>query len=60
MIIDQRPLLTARQVAERLHLHPNTVKRLVAKGELQGYRLGSRGDVRVSEAQLAQYLHGAR
>jgi excisionase family DNA binding protein len=56
--LDQRPLLTARQVAERLHLHRNTVKRVIARGELDVYRLGSRGDIRVSEEQLARYLHG--
>lgn len=54
--VDERPLLTARQVAERLHVHVNTVKRLIAKGELPAYRLGPRRDVRVSEAQLAGYL----
>ena len=54
--VDQLPLLTARQVAERLHLHVNTVKRIIARGELPVYRLGARGDVRVSEVQLAGYL----
>jgi excisionase family DNA binding protein len=55
-----QPLLTARQVAERLHIHVNTVKRLVGKGELGAYRLGSRGDVRVSEDDLAAYLETRR
>jgi excisionase family DNA binding protein len=57
-MIDARPLLTARQVAERLHVHPNTVKRLIRSGALEAYRLGKRGDVRVSEAALARYLSG--
>lgn len=56
--LDRLPLLTARQVADRLHLHVNTVKRLVARGELQAFRIGSRGDVRVSETALARYLSG--
>jgi len=55
-MIDQRPLLTARQVAERLHLHVNTVKRMVALGLLPAYRIGTRRDIRVSEEQLAGYL----
>jgi excisionase family DNA binding protein len=58
-VIDARPLLTARQVAERLSVHPNTVKRLIRSGALEAYRLGRRGDVRVSEAQLAKLLGGS-
>jgi excisionase family DNA binding protein len=44
-------LLTLREVADYLHVHPGTVYRLVKKGELQGLRVGRdfRFDLRVVE-----------
>ena len=40
------PLLTASEVADMLHLHVNTVKRLGDRGELPFYRVCKRGDRR--------------
>src|SRR3989304_7724154 len=40
------PMLTASEVAELLHLHVNTVKRLGDRGELPFYRVCKRGDRR--------------
>jgi excisionase family DNA binding protein len=40
------PLLTAREVADLLHIHPNTVKRISDRGELPFLRVCSRGDRR--------------
>jgi excisionase family DNA binding protein len=40
------PMLTASEVAEMLHLHVNTVKRLSDRGELPFYRVCKRGDRR--------------
>src|SRR4029078_4194714 len=40
------PMLTATEVAEMLHLHVNTVKRLGDRGELPFYRVCKRGDRR--------------
>ena len=42
------PMLTATEVAEMLHLHVNTVKRLGDRGELPFYRVCKRGDRRFS------------
>lgn len=44
-------LMTLREVADYLHVHPGTVYRLVKKGELQGLRVGRdfRFDLRVVE-----------
>lgn len=49
-------LMTAREVATYLHVHPNTVKRLVKRGALSHYRIGTRGDLRFSARQVAKYL----
>ena len=40
------PMLTATEVADMLHLHVNTVKRLGDRGELPFYRVCKRGDRR--------------
>ncbi len=45
------PMLTATEVAEMLHLHVNTVKRLGDRGELPFYRVCKRGDRRFFPAQ---------
>ena len=44
-------LLTLREVADYLHVHPGTVYRMVKKGELRGLRVGRdfRFDMRVLE-----------
>jgi excisionase family DNA binding protein len=47
--------LTAEQVAEKLQLHPRTVRRLLASGELPGKRIGGR-EWRVSVAALRAYM----
>src|SRR3954470_14507130 len=43
---DLGPMLTASEVADMLHLHVNTVKRLGDRGELPFYRVCKRGDRR--------------
>ncbi len=52
----QNPLLTVRDVAARLSLHPQTVYLLIKRGELGCIRLGAM--VRVSSAQLAAFISG--
>ena len=50
------PLLTASEVAEMLHLHVNTVKRLGARGDLPFFRVCSRGDRRFRLADVMTFL----
>lgn len=50
MAIESERLLTVREVAERLHLHPITVRRLIASGRLAAIRIGRA--VRVREEDL--------
>jgi excisionase family DNA binding protein len=38
--IDDQQLLTVKEVAERLRLHPITVRRLIASGRLSAVRIG--------------------
>ncbi len=53
------PLLTTRQVADRLGLSPETVLRRWRAGELPGFRLGS-NVLRFSEVELDAWLEARR
>ena len=50
---DER-LLTVNDVAERLQLHPITVRRHIKAGQLRAVRIGR--SVRIREADLEEYL----
>jgi excisionase family DNA binding protein len=50
------PMLTASEVAEMLHLHVNTVKRLGDRGELPFYRVCKRGDRRFRLEDVMKFL----
>ena len=55
-LTDLGPMLTASEVAEMLHLHVNTVKRLGDRGELPFYRVGKRGDRRFRLEDVMAFL----
>jgi excisionase family DNA binding protein len=50
------PLLTTSDVARMLNVHINTVRRWSNQGILKTYRIGSRGDRRFREADIASFL----
>lgn len=39
-VMDVRPMLSVEQIASTLSLHPSTVRRLAAAGELRAVRVG--------------------
>ena len=49
-------LLTVGQVSERLHIHPNTLRRWANQGKIPVWRFSSRGDRRFSEKDIDSYL----
>lgn len=49
-------MLTTAEVAEMLHLHVNTVKRLADRGELKFVRVTRRGDRRYRPEDVEAYL----
>ena len=55
-VSDLGPLLTASEVAEMLHLHVNTVKRLGDRGELPFFRVCRRGDRRFRLEDVMAFL----
>jgi excisionase family DNA binding protein len=54
------PLLTVEEVAQRLRLDVEVVRRYLRRGELAGMRFGNRGGWRISEADLAAFLAARR
>ena len=58
MAIDKNidPMLTASEVARLLNVHMNTVRRWSNQGVLKAYRIGSRGDRRFRQEDIAYFL----
>ena len=59
-INDIGPMLTATEVADMLHLHVNTVKRLGDRGELPFFRVCKRGDRRFRYDDVVEFLHRSK
>ena len=51
-----KPLLTAREAAQLLYAHINTIRRWSDEGILKSYRIGTRGDRRFSRDDIALFL----
>jgi len=49
-------MLTIREVARLLHVHPNTLRRWSNTGRLRPYRINSRGDRRFKREEIAKFL----
>jgi excisionase family DNA binding protein len=48
------PAFTVDQVAAALQVHPQTVRKLIADGEIRSFKVGSQ--FRVTAAALAEYI----
>jgi excisionase family DNA binding protein len=49
-------MLTVREVARLLHVHPNTLRRWSNKGRIRAYRITPRGDRRFEREEIARFL----
>jgi excisionase family DNA binding protein len=49
-------MLTVREVAELLHVHPNTLRRWSNKGRIRAYRITPRGDRRFKREEIVRFL----
>ncbi len=49
-------MLTIRDVAKLLHVHPNTLRRWADKGLIETYRITSRGDRRFMAEDIRRFL----
>jgi transcriptional repressor of dcmA and dcmR len=50
-------MLTVNEVADLLHVHPNTIRRWSKIGVLKAYRIGKRRDFRFSMADIETFLY---
>ena len=50
-------MLTAREVADFLHVHIGTVRRWSDKGLLKSYRVGPRRDRRYKQQDVLGFIH---
>jgi len=49
-------LLTVPEAARRLRIHRVSLYRAVKRGELQAFRVGANGPLRISRTALEEYL----
>jgi len=49
-------LMTVREVARLLHVHPNTLRRCSNNGRIRAYRITPRGDRRFKREEIARFL----
>jgi len=49
-------MLTVREVARLLHVHPNTLRRWSNAGRIKVYRITPRGDRRFRRQDVARFL----
>jgi excisionase family DNA binding protein len=49
-------MLTVREVARLLHVHPNTLRRWSNNGRIRAYRINRRGDRRFKREEIATFL----
>lgn len=52
--------LTVAEVAAALRLHPDTVRRLLRRGELKGSFIGGRGGYRIAAADVEAFMAAAK
>jgi excisionase family DNA binding protein len=53
---DIEPMLTTSEVARKLNLHVNTIRRWSNQGILKAYRIGSRGDRRFKKQDIDELI----
>ena len=53
---ESEQLLSVEEVAQRLGLNPETVRRYLRQGEIKGVRFGFRAGWRIKEADLAAFI----
>ncbi len=53
---DSERLLTLVEVADLMHVHPNTLRRWCGQGKIMSYRISIRGDRRFKKSDIDLFL----
>ena len=53
MAVEEMKLITIDEAAERIGVHPNTIRNWLKAGNLKGYRIGPRV-IRIDETELME------
>ena len=53
-------LLTVQDVADTMKVSESTVRRLIRRGLIAAYKVGDRGQLRVKEGDLDEYVESQR
>lgn len=53
-------LLTVQEVSDTMKVSEKTIRRLIKRGDLTAYKVGDRGQLRVKERDLEQYVDAQR
>ena len=53
-------LLSVQEVAETIKVSDKTVRRLIKRGTLTAYKIGARGQLRIKENDLEQFVESNR
>ena len=53
-------LLTVPEVAKAIKLSESTVRRLIKRGLITAYKVGDRGQLRIKEDEVEQYVESHR
>ena len=53
-------LLTVQEVADTMKVSQSTVRRLIRRGLIAAYKVGDRGQLRVKEDDLDEYVESQR
>ncbi len=53
---DSEKMLTVSEVAELLHIHPNTLRRWSDEGKIVSYCITTRGDRRYRKSDIDNFL----
>ena len=56
----QMILLTVPEVAETMKVSQSTVRRMIRRGLITAYKLGDRGQLRIKEDDVEQYVESRR
>jgi len=58
--VSSQRMLTVKQVASTLSVHPSTVRRWERGGLLRAYRIGPRGNIRFAKDDIVDFVCKAR